>query len=230
MNVISKDFNPKELKVFIGTPRLRNEIHMFRSRGFSITPLIEQADIVVFTGGSDISPALYGEKLHPRTNPIFDRDKRELKMYRESQGKFRFGICRGGQLLNVLSGGKLWQHIDNHNCGDHEIRDVLTSKKLMATSVHHQGFRPGKSAVVIAVAKVSTFKEAEFDTWKANQPRQNHAWETDYEVLFYPETRSLCLQYHPEFVDDNDGELVNYTFELLSRYYPVVEAERLKVG
>lgn len=220
MIVNSKGFDPKNLKVFIGKPMLGNEIHMFRSRGFELTQNINESDIVVFTGGADISPSLYGEKPHQRTGPVFTRDQRELMMYRKSHGKFRFGICRGGQLLNVLSGGKLWQDVDHHNSGDHQILDVLTGRKLMATSVHHQAFRPGKGAIVIAVAKVSTRKESEHDTWFKGGVK-NGAWETDYEVLFYPETRSLCIQSHPEFCEPNDHELVEYCFELLSRYYPV---------
>lgn len=227
MLMTSKDFDPCGLKVWIGTPRLGNEVHMFRSRGFEIVENLADSDIVVFTGGADISPALYGEKLHQRTSPSLTRDANELQWYRQSRGKFRFGICRGGQLLNVLSGGKLWQHIDNHH-GDHEIRDCFTGQKVMATSVHHQSFRPGKSAVVVAVTKVSSSKEAQHDSWKKGQPHQNNAWETDYEVLFYPDTRSLALQFHPEFRNDNSDPLVEYTFQLLSRYYPLND-QRQKV-
>lgn len=228
MIVSSKGFDPKRLRVFIGIPQLGNEVHLFRSRGYIITENINEADIVVFTGGADISPSLYGEKLHAKTNPMPARDHRELLMYRAAWGKFKFGICRGGQLLNVLSGGTLWQDVNGHH-SSHPIRDVLTGKELISTSVHHQAFRPGKGAVRVAVAKVSTRKESEKDYWDNTLKTTNPAWETDYEVLFYPRTRSLCHQGHPEFCLNNDDPFVEYCFELISRYYSC-EDNLKKVG
>ena len=69
-------------------------------------------DLIVFTGGADIHPSIYGEKnTHSHCN--IGRDKREIFVYRMAK-KWNikmFGICRGHQFLNALTGGKLIQDL-----------------------------------------------------------------------------------------------------------------------
>lgn len=218
MKLISADFKTDGIRVYCNPPFLGDEIHMFRSRGYTIVQRPEDADIVVFTGGADINPALYGEEPHIRTHFNYERDRRELSVYRKSKGKFKIGLCRGGQLLNVLSGGKLWQDIDQHH-GAHSIRDVNTGQVIIVNSIHHQAFRPGKNAVTVAVTRLSTTKEAMGVSWVKHQLPVNHHHETDFEVLYYPETRCLCIQSHPEMEHADDAK--NYFHELISRYYPL---------
>lgn len=218
MKLISSNFKTDGIRVFCNPPFLGDEIHMFRSNGYTVVQDVAEADIVVFTGGADINPALYGEKPHPRTHFGYERDRLELQVYRKAKDKFKIGLCRGGQLLNVLSGGKLWQHVDNHH-GPHTIRDINTGTLIRVTSIHHQSFRPGKNAVVVATTKLSTKKEAMNASWVKNQLPENHHHETDFEVLYYPETRCLCIQSHPEM--EHSDEAKNYFHELISRYYPL---------
>ncbi len=234
MNLVNPNFDPESLSVFVNPPTLGDEYYLFRSKGFKVVEKVDNADIVVFTGGADINPALYGEKPHDRTHWIYERDKRELEIYRKSQGKFRVGICRGGQLLNVLSGGKLWQDVDNHHSA-HDIKDVMTGQIVETTSIHHQAFRPGKGAIVLAVCRVSSRKEAMNERWFSTQAVPNHHWATDYEALFYPETRSLCLQGHPEMGGPTDG-FVEYFHNLIARNYSLPSplltqlTQRIEVG
>lgn len=216
MQVTDKSFKPEEITVYITPPHIADEIKLFASRGFKVTNVLSAADIVVFTGGMDINPALYGERPHKRTHFSTDRDARDIKTYRASREKFKVGICRGGQFLNVFSGGKLWQHVDNHHT-PHGIRDLVTGKIVMSTSVHHQAFRPAKGAVVVAVCHESTMKEAERDSWFKSMPRVNNNFATDYEALFYSDTRSLCVQGHPEWGATEAFQ--DYFHELISRYY-----------
>lgn len=230
MKLVSLNFKPEDHTVFINPPLLADEVYLFRSKGFKLTQDITESDIVVFTGGSDINPALYGEKPHERTHFWEERDKKDISAYRKSVGKFRIGICRGGQLLNVLSGGKLWQHVNNHH-GSHDIRDIATGQIIETTSIHHQAFRPGKAAIEVATTKLSTTKEAEKISWYATSEVVNNVYATDYEVLFYPETRCLCIQGHPEM--NAKDEFTEYFHSLVSRFYslpvPVEVGKRIQV-
>src|SRR5690606_17623115 len=84
---------------------------------------MEEADIVLFTGGEDVSPSLYGEEnVLSFSNP--DRDIYEKAMFEEAckNNKNIIGICRGSQLLTALNGGKLIQDVTNHTSFVHNIR------------------------------------------------------------------------------------------------------------
>jgi putative glutamine amidotransferase len=76
--------------------------------------LIETLDGLLLTGGSDIDPALYGQQPHPATTGVVrDRDRAEIELLRAAMdaGLPVLGICRGLQLINVLRGGTLIQHL-----------------------------------------------------------------------------------------------------------------------
>jgi putative glutamine amidotransferase len=78
------------------------------------TELLDLLDGLVFTGGPDLSPSLYGQEPHPETAGISDeRDRAELGLIQEALRRDMpvLGICRGMQLLNVALGGDLHQHL-----------------------------------------------------------------------------------------------------------------------
>ena len=104
---------------------------------------IEDADVVIFTGGDDVSPALYGCAPHPKTVCELPRDTEELRAFREIRpDQLALGICRGAQLLCVLCGGLLVQHCENHFIkeGTHEMTDGAARYPI--TSTHHQMMYP----------------------------------------------------------------------------------------
>lgn len=71
-------------------------------------------DGLLLQGGNDICPASYGEEaLRPEWAGDAVRDRYELALVDEfvKAGKPVFGICRGMQLLNVASGGTLYQDL-----------------------------------------------------------------------------------------------------------------------
>ncbi|WP_309569912.1 gamma-glutamyl-gamma-aminobutyrate hydrolase family protein [Deinococcus sp.] len=73
-----------------------------------------RVDAVLLTGGVDVHPRHFGAHPLPGLGDIDEeRDAFEAALYREAraQGKPVFGICRGLQLINVLEGGTLWQHL-----------------------------------------------------------------------------------------------------------------------
>jgi putative glutamine amidotransferase len=77
--------------------------------------ILDDVDAMVFTGGSDINPAVYGQDPHPASSGFYDhRDAAELELMRTALGQAMpvLGICRGMQLLNVARGGDLIQHLE----------------------------------------------------------------------------------------------------------------------
>lgn len=75
--------------------------------------LVARLDGLVVTGGPDVDPARYGRAAHPRTVIRPDRDAWELALLdaAASAGLPTLGICRGMQLMAVLAGGTLEQHL-----------------------------------------------------------------------------------------------------------------------
>lgn len=64
--------------------------------GMSLVDKVEDADVVLFTGGEDVTPSLYDCKKHPATycNPNRDLEEKEVfNMIKPDQ--IALGICRG---------------------------------------------------------------------------------------------------------------------------------------
>lgn len=194
---------------------------IFEDQGAVNVASLDHADIVVWTGGADVSPALYKEDRHPTTGPNPARDKFEqacfLRAAREK--KICVGICRGGQFLNVMNGGTLWQDVNNHACAgehpavyEHKVSEVQTlSRTVNVTSTHHQMMIPNMrdKAQVWAWAGLSTLKTSGIKNalgqWVFITPREGH--QSDCEIVFYPRTRSLCFQPHPEYNSKSTRDL-----------------------
>lgn len=189
---------------------------MFIDAGWEITPDFFKADLIQFTGGSDVTPALYGEQEHFKTSSYYRRDLVEAGYYKHGilAGKNMAGICRGGQFLNVMNGGKMYQHVDGHAIGHtHKLVDAISGKEYQVTSTHHQMMRRGPNSKLVAYADEST--ECEF--MAEDVLAIHYAVGMDIEALFYEKTKSLCFQPHPEFYGmDSTRE---YYFELLERYF-----------
>lgn len=71
-------------------------------------------DGVLFQGGGDIDPSVYGEKKSPlcgTTNKNEDLYQVELLRQARKAGKPILGICKGLQVINVGFGGTLFQDL-----------------------------------------------------------------------------------------------------------------------
>lgn len=195
---------------------------LFTNKGWVVSSDIKNVDAFLFTGGEDVSPEFYGQKMHPCTHSSLFRDVFEKKVFNyavEHQIPM-IGICRGGQFLNVMSGGEMYQHVTNHAGQWHDIKDVETELSFFASSTHHQMMRPGNGGVVVAVASNGGSKEYCHKIGDArNGIIKQTADEPDTEVVFYPNTNSLCFQPHPEFVDPRLDELKDYLFSLIHKYF-----------
>lgn len=77
--------------------------------------LLSIVDGLLFSGGADLDPALYGDtELHPKTydvHPLRDRFELELLRAAIERDIAMFCICRGVQVLNVACGGSLIQDV-----------------------------------------------------------------------------------------------------------------------
>lgn len=63
----------------------------------SIVKDIKEADLVLFTGGEDVDPSLYGHSKHPKTYSNLKRDLEEKKIFEsiDPNKQVCLGICRG---------------------------------------------------------------------------------------------------------------------------------------
>jgi len=198
------------LKVFIVGGGINYET-MFEDMGWEITEQIDDADLVQFTGGSDVSPHLYGEETHPRTHSSLLRDTGEIKVYEDClrQGKPMAGICRGGQFLHVMSGGKLWQHIPGHAImHTHSAWSYDKETVLHVTSTHHQAMRYSKDVGEVLLWAAAHGAHQHMSDGMVVAVEVTH----NVESVYHMESKSFCYQPHPEF---EQGECREYYFDKL---------------
>lgn len=105
-----------------------------------LTDVLEEADIVIFTGGEDVDPSLYGCEKHVSTYSNLNRDLKEKAIFEQIKpNQLCIGICRGSQFLCVMNGGLLVQNVRGHAMfGTHPISRPGSSTKYEITSTHHQ--------------------------------------------------------------------------------------------
>lgn len=124
---------------------------------------LREVDGLVLTGGVDIDPAQYGAAPHPKTNrPRPERDAFERALLEEAIARDLpvLAICRGHQLLNVVAGGALLQHIeDGSHRADYRahpdgvsrrhpvtltgrLAEIFGTQELVVNSRHHQAVTP----------------------------------------------------------------------------------------
>jgi putative glutamine amidotransferase len=163
---------------------------------------------ILFEGGADVNPSRYGEE---NRHSYYDnyKDEHEFELFNMALELEipMLGICRGHQLMNVASGGTLWQDIrternENHR-GSHFVQLFNNNdsfQKLMSSyikgdegnfafvnSLHHQGVKDiAPEATLVAVHKDGLI-----------------------EALRYP--FGISVQWHPELMRHND--FVPFMFE-----------------
>lgn len=187
-------------------------------------------DIVLFTGGADVNPSLYDDKIGQYTHINKDRDQEEITLYNFLPKKtLKIGICRGSQFLTVMSNGKLIQHVEGHG-GSHKI-EFKTKKEtyvggqgiqlmdeikpLVITSTHHQMMYPynlrENSYEIIA------WSEKYLSNIYLNGSNEQIKVPENFvepEIVFYKKTNSLCIQGHPEY-GNCPGQTVKMIYDLI---------------
>lgn len=156
-------------------------------------------DAVVFTGGTDLCPKWYGKESIDK-NAYYDhaRDAQEMNLYERAVNKdaIVIGICRGAQLINVANGGTLIQDVLGHR-SPHGLtyrRGEEIVEHMMVTSTHHQ--------LMVPPAKVGQLLAWSNAGYKYNSteglPQQGANRFKDPEVVWFPHSRSMAIQFHPE--------------------------------
>ncbi len=201
-------------KVFIvnGSPQYSA---LFRKVGYLLTDMIHEADVVCFTGGADVTPAYYGDAPHPYTGNDVYRDKEEKLIFDMClvDEVPMVGICRGGQFLNVMSGGRMYQHVSGHT-NAHTITDRRTGEAVYASSTHHQMMMPSPEAVLVASSAIGGIRE-----WYDQEVFKKDVSKEDIEVVYYEHTKCLCFQPHPEF--NGYDSLQVYFHSLIEEFFNV---------
>lgn len=139
--------------------------------------VLDRLDAVVFAGGADLDPELYGEQPHAQTTGLRpERDAAELPLMRSALDRDLpvLGICRGMQVMSVVRGGRLTQHLpdvvghDRHRpapgvYGLHEVRlapgsavHAILGDTVSVPSYHHQGLAAAGSLTVTGWADDET--------------------------------------------------------------------------
>ena len=149
--------------------------------------VLDSLDGLIITGGKDVDPARYGQAPHETTDePRLDRDAWEDALLAgaiERELPF-LGICRGLQVLNVVRGGTLHQHLPDvigstrYNAGygkfsENEVEvhagtrvgDLLDDATALSVhSYHHQAVdRLGEGLAVSARSDDGTIQAVEVD-------------------------------------------------------------------
>lgn len=100
-----------------------------------IPEFVDRLDGILFSGGEDLDPALYGEARHPKAEPLDpNRQRFELALLAEVERRRMpaLGVCLGCQLMNVHRGGSLIQFLP-----DHERAGPLEHRRLDDPSRRH---------------------------------------------------------------------------------------------
>lgn len=176
-------------------------VKMFQEEGWSVTDDPEaDVDLACFTGGSDVSPYLYGEEnVSSYCDPLRDEYEKELYEAFLSLSVPMVGICRGGQLLNVLNGGKMIQDLTHRMSGMESLDSEYDYMKVHVD--HHQGMLPGDDATCVSGYMSTLGHNDELDSIAA--------------FIYYEDSKCLCFQPHPEWGHQPTKELF---FELVEEY------------
>jgi len=142
-------------------------------------------DLIIFSGGADINPRLYGESITYSRGINNSRDEIEVDILSKALalGIKVFGVCRGHQLINAYLGGRLVQDLfmgqkpSLTHSSPHTL-DKITSDRFLegintVNSLHHQGV-------------ISTGKDLQ-GTSKYKNVIESTIGKNIYSVQFHPE-------------------------------------------
>ncbi|MGO4528134.1 gamma-glutamyl-gamma-aminobutyrate hydrolase family protein [Paenibacillus sp. 2TAF8] len=193
-----------------------------------ITTLANAFDGFLFTGGHDVNPELYNERLQSVCGELcIERDRMEAVLFQKviAHGKPAFGICRGLQLFNAILGGTLYQDIPTdmgaerkvihqqkppytnlvhsvHIEKDNLLHDILQTDQIQVNSYHHQGIKTlSDQLVAVAIAEDGLVES----------------------VVMPGYSFVLAVQWHPEYSYAVDG----YSQKLFAAFVSACSSARL---
>lgn len=188
---------------------------------------LELIDGLIITGGAfDVSPELYGQS--EKHDTVVTKDRRTKFEFAMTKGAIErkmpiLGICGGEQLLNVVLGGTLIQHIPDsiNNALEHEqknprdepghiiniasgtlLEKIVGKREMNVNTAHHQAVMKAASGIIVnATAPDGVIEGIEL---------QSHPF-------------CLGVQWHPEYhVDAGDKKIFEAFVDACKLYKPSI--------
>jgi putative glutamine amidotransferase len=149
----------------------------------AVEETLDALDGIIFSGGADLDPDVYGAPRHPDTTGLRpDRDAAEMALIEGALERAMpvLAVCRGMQLLNVARGGDLEQHLPERTGDDahrkelgafsrHDVEidpdsrlgGIIGNRSLVASHHHQAPGRLGQGLVAVARAPDTTVEAIE---------------------------------------------------------------------
>lgn len=184
----------------------------------TICQLADFCNGFLFTGGQDVSPALYKEetlKTCAQRSPI--RDAMETVLLREALrlDKPVLGICRGIQFINAALGGTLYQdlptqkpsEVEHHQsppydipvhevtlCAGSPLHRLLQKETLSVNSYHHQAVKTLAPSLKAMAVSTDGLVEAVY------LPQKHFVWAVQWHPEFAYQADEDCRKIFAEFI------------------------------
>ncbi len=161
---------------------------------------LASCDALLFPGGGDIAPELFGETNHSSQNIDIELDIIQLRIFQAAlaQGLPILGICKGMQLINVALGGTLTQHLSTAHFHTSPNADLYHETFVSSDSFLHDLY--GKVFLTNSRHHQSVFK-------LGNKLTPIQWCSADYcvEALVHDTLPILGVQWHPERLVSNQS-------------------------
>lgn len=204
--IVHNHQNIRPIKIALDDNRIMtNDIDTSRMDTEMCKRKVEGADGVIFAGGNDFDPEIYGGDRSLVEEYSREDDEKSLAILDYAIGleKPILGICRGMQLINIYYGGSLYDDLGSqfskdiiHRGSDktlsyHEIdlsegsslSKILHSDRIEVNSYHHEGIKDLAEGLSVSATSDDGLIEA-------------------IENPYYP--YMLGVQWHPELSYEND--------------------------
>lgn len=191
-------------------------VHATGGRAVLITPddpgtdVLDSLDGIIFAGGGDVDPANWGAEPHQATETDPVRDAAELMLMRAALDADLpvLGVCRGMQIMAVVTGGSLHQHLPD--LIGHERHRAASGTDPLAADASAYGrhdvvLKPGSSARALLGPRltVNSFHHQAIDDPGSFTVS---GWCPEDRVVEIIEDRArsfaLGVQWHPERTSD----------------------------